>query len=202
MKGRISRTLVWLRRIGHCRGFGVQSPWAYSFVRYVISEHYPYYAYARLRRKHPGVSIDSRRKGEFILRLANFAQPLAVVCVGLSGQSAALLKSYSWAGCRKRVFLQFPSVGEYLQWSASRQAAAAPVILCAEASADGIDDMFATLHSGDFLFLNAISASPRAKTAWRKVAEELPGVVSFDMYYCGVAYFDDKRYKQNYIINF
>ena len=36
----------WLCRCKYCRGFGVQSPSAYSFIRYVINEHYPYYAYS------------------------------------------------------------------------------------------------------------------------------------------------------------
>ena len=39
----------WLRRCGCNRGFGVQSPSAYAFIRYVINEHYPYYAYQELR---------------------------------------------------------------------------------------------------------------------------------------------------------
>ena len=41
---------VWLSRINHCRGFGVQSPSAYAFIRYVVNEHYPYYAYEDLRK--------------------------------------------------------------------------------------------------------------------------------------------------------
>ena len=42
----------WIRRIAYCRGFGVQSPSAYSFIRYVINEHYPYYAFDELNEKH------------------------------------------------------------------------------------------------------------------------------------------------------
>ena len=47
----IKRYIIWLRRMSYSRGFGVQSPSAYRFIRYVISEHYPYYAYADLRKK-------------------------------------------------------------------------------------------------------------------------------------------------------
>ena len=43
----------WFRRCGYSRGFGVQSPSAYSFIRYVINEHYPYYAYQELQEQLP-----------------------------------------------------------------------------------------------------------------------------------------------------
>ena len=45
---RLRHAFVWLKRIGHCRGFGVQSPTDYWLVRYVINEHWPYYQYASL----------------------------------------------------------------------------------------------------------------------------------------------------------
>ena len=34
---RLRHAFVWLMRIGHCRGFGVQSPTDYWLVRYVIN---------------------------------------------------------------------------------------------------------------------------------------------------------------------
>ena len=37
---------------------------------------------------------------------------------------------------------------------------------------------------------------------WRSGGVETQGVVTFDLYYCGLVFFDKKRYKQNYIINF
>ena len=42
---RARRILTWIRRIRHCRGFGIQSPTDYRFVRNVINENYPYHAY-------------------------------------------------------------------------------------------------------------------------------------------------------------
>ena len=37
---------------------------------------------------------------------------------------------------------------------------------------------------------------------WRSVVAEMQGVVTFDLYYCGLVFFDKKRFKQNYVINF
>ena len=44
----IRRWLVWLSRIHRVWGFGIQSPTDYAFVRYVVNEHWPYYAYEEL----------------------------------------------------------------------------------------------------------------------------------------------------------
>ena len=56
----LPRWLVWLSRIHHCRGFGIQSPTDYAFVRYVVNEHWPYYAYDELHegRRQPSVILS------------------------------------------------------------------------------------------------------------------------------------------------
>ena len=60
-----------MSRAKYCRGFGIQSPWAYRFVRYVVNEHYPYYAYDDLRPLFPHLSKRERRVCELYLRIAN-----------------------------------------------------------------------------------------------------------------------------------
>ena len=47
----IKRSIVWLRRAHRSKGFGVQSPWAYRFIRYVVNEPYPYYKYEHLKSR-------------------------------------------------------------------------------------------------------------------------------------------------------
>ena len=72
---RLTRWLVWLSHIHCCRGFGIQSPTDYAFVRYVVNEHWPYYAYDEL-------SADSwlqEKLGRLYLRLANWRQPTVIL---------------------------------------------------------------------------------------------------------------------------
>ena len=45
LRDTINHWQVWLRRIHRSGGFGIQSPKDYAFVRYVVNEHWPYYAY-------------------------------------------------------------------------------------------------------------------------------------------------------------
>ena len=71
----MNRYLVWLSRIHCCRGFGIQSPTDYAFVRYVVNEHWPYYAYDVLR------DDDWLREklGRLFMRLANWRQPTVIL---------------------------------------------------------------------------------------------------------------------------
>ena len=78
---------VWLSRINHCRGFGVQSPSAYAFIRYVVNEHYPYYAYEDLRKQHADVSGVRLKLCRLYLRLANYAQAAQWLWCGEPGDA-------------------------------------------------------------------------------------------------------------------
>ena len=71
---RVKRLSVWLRRVHHSRGFGVQSPSAYSFVRYVINEHYPYYSYDLLAAQFKDVDSLTLKKARLLFRVSNYAQ--------------------------------------------------------------------------------------------------------------------------------
>ena len=100
----------WLRRCGYCRGFGVQSPSAYAFIRYVINEHYPYYAYQELKERLVHLDRRQHKLGRLLLRLANFWQPEISIC------NDSLFEDYLHAGCRKVkwVELEHPIQTDYL----------------------------------------------------------------------------------------
>lgn len=76
------RTIDYLSRIGKARGFGIQSPWAYSFVTDVIMERLPYYAYEEIERSFP--DSRERKRQKLYFRIRNFIHdaPLRVIKVG------------------------------------------------------------------------------------------------------------------------
>lgn len=188
---KLRRWLVWAGRIGRCRGFGVQSPWAYRMVRYVINEHWPYYAYAPLAARFPGEGVIGRRVCELCLRLANRLQPRKVALYGIDGDA---ISCYIQAGCRR---------AECAKAGADGVAEADFAVI---APADGFGGAFggmcAAARDGSAAMLLDIRRDKAMRRLWRSVAEETQGVVTFDLYYCGLVFFDKKRYKQNYIINF
>lgn len=95
----LERLWIWITRLTCCRGFGIQSPSAYSFVRYVVNEHYPYYAYADLADSFPQLGKRERKLGEFYCRLANFAQAYQWLCCGSHAALACPLCAGRMQGC-------------------------------------------------------------------------------------------------------
>lgn len=74
---------IWVARFRKRKGYGVHSPFAYSFIRGVVLETSAYYAYAELAQLHPWwvrwgrlYPMMCRR---LLFRLANYAEPKTVV---------------------------------------------------------------------------------------------------------------------------
>ena len=101
--------VTWLSRITHCRGFGVQSPSAYRFIRYVVNEHYPYYAYADLREEFPNIGSTDEKLCRLYFRIANYQQPMTFINIG---RSDAALVAYVNAGCRKTRVIDYSDTYE------------------------------------------------------------------------------------------
>ena len=165
---------VWLSRITHCRGFGVQSPTDYHFVRYVINEHWPYYAYATLGKSD---SWKKRKIGLLCFRLTNWLQPRQVFdCCGMS--------TYVRTACSKSLICQtLPACIDF---------AVVPITTDVETLFSHCDD-----HSVVLLF-----DIDRHKALWQHIAAHSRVTISYDLYYCGIVMFDSKRTKQHYKINF
>lgn len=208
--GKIKRVFVWLGRIGHCRGFGIQSPWAYSLTRYVINEHWSYYRYAVLFRRFDGMAAVERKLGELYFRLANFVQPSCVAELGHDSRGAEIIGAYAKAGCEKCAAVSCGGIQDVPVPSAETRAKGgkdrnAPLILIvngASANAKEIADLCRRLTKHDYIVIEDIAAEPNAKAAWAELKESLQGVLLFDLYYAGLIYVDADRYKQHYIINF
>lgn len=90
--------LLFIKRIRHCAGFGVQSPSDYAFVRNVIYERLPYYAYQELRKKYPDASRREHWIGRLLLRVSNYTQAERIVCFGTLSD---MRRDYLHAGCAK-----------------------------------------------------------------------------------------------------
>lgn len=137
--------LTSLSRAAHRRGFGVQSPWAYEFIRDVLFEPLHYYAY-----EEQGLHTPLERQ---LFRIQNHfrGHPLEVVKTTIGDEA-------------------------YDQILLFMKAAPPDAVLIIE----HIDDENAK-------FWDRIVADPKA-------------TVTFDMGHRGLATFDPKRIKQNYLL--
>lgn len=170
---RLTSLLVWIRRISYCRGFGIQSPNDYWFVRYVINEHWPYYQYEELGK---GDDWLTQKLGRLYFRLANWRQPQVITANGY--------QQYFQAGCHKASF------GEGIEL----------VHMAMEGDwHERLSNIYNKVNARSVLIVEGIW---RNMDGWHSiVADERTGV-TFDLYYCGIVLFDKKRIKKNYIINF
>lgn len=170
---RIWYLFVWLSRAHRCLGFGIQSPTDFLFVREVVNEHSPYYAYEKLGMSDSWIR---RRLGRLYFRLANRFQPHYILDkVGAS--------DYLKAGCKKAVVDKQVHQVE-LAFVSTVTEAQSLLPLCNDRSVIVVEGIC------------------RQKSIWRQLVSDNRVRISFDLYYCGILMFDSKRTKQHYIINF
>lgn len=195
MNYKVQRYLHWLRRIKYCRGFGVQSPSAYRFIRYVINEHYPYYAYDELRKELPRLDSLTRKRMELYFRVANYRQ--ASLWLDYSRRDDTIA-TYVWRGCnatrvRNIADSQQPVSGDKIE----------VLRICPIAGCESL--LAAALKQADdrtLFVIEDIGYNDTAKRMWHTLLESDITSVSYDLYYLGIAFFDRKRYKANYVVNF
>ena len=168
----LRRWLVWLSRIHRIWGFGIQSPTDYAFVRSVVNEHWPYYAYGQLKEKN----WLRCKLGRLYLRLANWRQPVTIISDDY--------RQWFQAGCRKAQF----ATPIYNKVELAR--------------IDIEDDYEPLLAQCDTQSVVVIEGIWRNWQQWRKIQEDPRTGTTFDLYYGGIVFFDKNRYKQHYIINF
>lgn len=179
--------------MSHSRGFGVQSPSAYRFIRYVISEHYPYYAYGDLRRDYPALDWLTRKRMELYFRLANFCRTEQMVDYA---SDSILLADYVQHGCRRtRVLNVYNGVLYALHMRLVR-------ICPLDGCEDFLEIALADSAQTSVFVVEDICTNPVASRMWQRLVESEKVSVSYDLYYCGIAFFDTDRHKTNYIVNF
>lgn len=197
----LRRYIIWLSRISHCRGFGVQSPSAYRFIRYVVSEHYPYYAYSSLRRQLPHLDWLLRKKMELYLRIANHCQAPQMISHS-DGTHDATLQSYISSGCRKTTLI---SIGHGSSTTPRHNDTTQPqlVRICpTEGCEDTLHSVLSRISDDTLLIIEDIKTSDRARRMWQSLTLDPHATVTYDLYYLGIASFNHKMHKTNYIVNF
>ena len=98
---RLPRLLLTFLRPRHSFGFGIQSPYAFWFLKQVLRQSSPYYKYSELavaeRRLSAGQDEDwpyePRHQRRLLFRLVNEAQPETIVDVGRLSASSLYLQA-------------------------------------------------------------------------------------------------------------
>ncbi len=175
---RYSHIFVWLGRFFHSGGFGIQSPTDFQFDRTVINQHGKYYAYEELGQHDKWLR---RKLGLLYFRLANWRQPHVM----LDGIGVA---EYIKAGCKNTEIMSYSDFSKLERLEMA-------VLPC-------VDSVYALFDVCDDDSLIVVEEIKQDKTLWNQLKADQRVTISYDLYYCGLLFFDSKRSKQNYIINF
>lgn len=172
----ITNPLVWLYRIRHRCGYGVHSPFAFRFITEVIYEKTPFYSYDELDAQLTLMQRMRIRKGLHLLfRISNYKQPNVIV----APREVGLQRHYLQAGCHSAALLDhFPEEK-------------ADLIFLPQPN----DEVASHVGSDTIVILDNLHKH-------REWFRNLPAVVTFDLYDVGIAFFDPKYNRQDYIVNF
>lgn len=185
-----------MRRMHHSRGFGVQSPYDYRFIRYVVNEHWPYYAYDELAKSVTGIDKQTRKLCRLYFRIANWLQPDMITDYEPGTEA---YQRYMEAGCRKAKWNKGPAV--YMSTTS-----VSAVELCRMSLSGDFHTFYTQLvqhvDARSVLVIEGIKRDNDTRDFWNQVMLDHRTGVTFDLYYCGIVFFNKKRYKQNYVVNF
>lgn len=196
----LRHSFIWLRRIGKCRGFGIQSPNDYRFVRYVINEHWPYYKYDHMGKHDNWLT---RKLGKLYFRLANDLQPSYVLNI----HDDTTFEEYVRGGFEKcHVLLLELSGGCHQLQKVMKQYHPSMIRMCISDSgvnADVLKCIFQYADEHCCWVIEQIHQSQASLSLWKELlTSDGRYFISYDLYYCGIIMFDQSRAKQHYVINF
>ena len=193
----IGSLLVWLRRSRHSRGFGVQSPWAYRFIRYVVNEHYPYYAYDDLSRLYEGYPKQIQKLCRLYFRIANFWQAEQALDYSAASETdiIRLYGTFMKRGCNKLEVVPVRHTGDFSSVRLMR--------LSVEGDYRQVFEKAVSLATAStMIIVEQIKRDKESRMFWKSIVDDPRCISTFDLYYCGIIFFDKKRYKENYVVNF
>ena len=197
----------WCRRFRHRCGYGVHSPSDFFLITSVIYEEAPYYAYGRLKASSASKSLPHYREkvNRLLFRLVNFFRPMTLMEVGKgNGDAIRYMKdarlsmnAVSLDGTeRDRVLQSLKEELERMKKLDFLHIAFTPYYR------EVFEVAFPYLTHESCVVVGNIYASEDRKAWWKSLLADERVRVSFDLYDVGLLLFENKRFKQNYIVNF
>lgn len=187
----LSRPIHWLLRFRNRCGYGIHSPFAFSFVTQVVYEKGEYYAYASLLSASCGKQTSLRRKDlRLLFRLMNFQRPSRCLCVGI-GKDAVEMQ-WMAAGSRSTSFVDEASGGTQ----------ACEMIYAQADWSSRIFSLLPSLTPGGMVVLHDICSTSERKMAWQKLKLAESCTISFNLRDFGIIFYRPGMQRQSYRINY
>ena len=203
----VKRIWNWCRRFRYRCGYGVHSPSDFFLITSVVYEALPYYAYEELKRTSGSKSLPHYREkvNRLLFRLVNFYHPSTLMEVG-GGNGDAL--RYMRAACPSMmsVGLKGDDKDETIRRMKAELGRMKNVSFLHIGSTpyyiEAFEEAFPYIDEQSCVVVGDIHASKDREEWWKKLTQDERVRISFDFYDIGILLFEDKRFKQNYIVNF
>ena len=183
----VRRPWVWFLRFRQRRGYGVHSPFAYAFIRDVLLQTWPYYAYEELDRLHPWaerhVTTYPRNCRRMLFRMANAVQPGTMSVLG----ERATERAYMSAAVPKARWVE---------------GGVADLVLVAHERLSEVPELINPLPPRATLICEGISESKADRAIWNEVKAHARTTITFDLYTYGIALLDRPLTPADYIVCF
>ena len=189
----IKRFGIRLCRISHRKGYGIHSPFAFNLVTGVIYERAQYYAYAELAEKFAAEARDyPQRDLRLLLRLCNDAGPRRGIIICPENQA---IPAYLRRGCTACRFTTHAAVPQgdagCIDW----------VYVGTDADlADALPGLLTLASDRCVIVIRGICRTPQTAAAWEQLKSDERVRVTFDLYDYGLAYFESRLNKEDYVI--
>ena len=216
----IKRVVTYPAHLRHRLGFGVQSPWAFYLVRFVLREKWPFYAFDELKALRSALPKNgasfSRKHDERLFRLANWLKPKRVIVVGEDCPclSAAYLAAFSKSVkvsclCKNMVaaekdFLEGRGVEclcgnlmPLLEAGCQQGELDCLQIAVKEGAWDLYDYAAGHTHDNSMFIVEYLDTN-EGKQLWTGILGDSRARVTFNLGRTGLVFFDTKRVKMNY----
>lgn len=181
----INKYINILFRLPQSYGFGVQSPSAFSFIRDVVNEDYPYYAYQEMDRLFPKLDSKVRKLNQFYFRLVNYAQLASWIDFNHSSEE---LQRFIPVACNKTIYQSCSSISDFYHFD---------IVRIKYVNKDVLNQLLNKATPKSILIVEEIYSSKLNKDLWKSLILDNRISTTFDLLDCGLVFFD-KRPKQHY----
>lgn len=186
MMFRLRRFLSYLSRMPRTYGFGVQSPFAYRFVRQVVKGHSHLSLPVALSNSLSSLPRRNQRVYRLFLRFAGFIHSDRCFLAPVPADEP-LKQALRVVGCEPVTDLSLlPAVSFSIISSSFHDA----------------DCLLDRMNPNGMLVINGIRDNREAFRYWKRLVSDRRVFVSFDLFDVGVLFFDSKMYKRTYCCNY
>lgn len=192
---------IWGCRFRKRKGYGVHSPFAYNFIRFVINEKDAYYTYQDLKDQRQG-KLMPEKVDRLLFRLSNEVQPETIVQVG---EQYPLSLRYLQAGCTKAsvaLLGRTENPEQALRRALNGKGLHLFFVSAEENLLQWVKAALAHTDQKSLFIIDGIHSSKEMRAWWKDLQQREETGITFDLYEVGLIFFDKSRIKQHYKVNF